>query len=298
MIILVIKNNVGPGNQMFMYARAYSLAKKYQQKILILSEISGYSVRQNILQKLNLDKKMMIGFLRLDWTQNQYVFRFLRKLIFDIILQLPFFVQIKQKAKDSRLMCDAPELRKHKIYVLDGYWECHEYFDEYRDDLVRQFVPNYPLEKEIQKTATRMQRENSVAVHIRKGDFTQFGRLISDDYYEQSIRKMRTVISNPMFYILTESEETKESYRCKKDFHIIDCDTETKYIDEWFLLSKCKHHIIANSTYSWWSSYVSNQKGKIVVFPSYEAYRNAEKNCNIDEYRNYYVEANIQCLEN
>lgn len=118
------------------YAWAYSLAKKYGHKIFIISEISGYSVRQNILQKFSLDQEYVRGFWRLDWTKNQYTFRLLRKVIFDEILKLPFMYQIAQEAKNSRMYMEQKSLEKGKIYVIDGYWECHAYFDEYRKDLI------------------------------------------------------------------------------------------------------------------------------------------------------------------
>ena len=289
MIILKIKNNVGPGNQMFMYARAYAYAKKYGHKILILSEISGYSVRQNILQYLNLDKKYVKGFFKLDWTKNQYIYRLFRKIIFDGILELPCFHQIVNLANRSRIKENEIILKKYHCYVIDGYWECHEYFDEYRDDLINQYQPNYSLKQEVIDMIDKIKDCQSVSVHIRKGDFKEFGRLISDDYYEKSMSEMMSKIENTHFFILTEDKSVKKRYEGKKNITLIDFHTQHKYIDEWYVLTKCNYHIIANSTYSWWSSYLSDDKNRVIIIPDVKSYLKVEKDNSEQMYKNYYI---------
>ncbi len=289
MIVLKIKNNAGPGNQMFMYARAYALARKYNQKIVIVSEISGYSVRQNILQYLCLDKNIVKGFVRLDWTKNQYVFRLFRKLIFDVILKIPFLIQITQSASESRVILETPHIKRNRIYVLDGYWECHEYFDEYRADLIEQFKPNYDLPIEVQNMVQRVENKDSVAIHIRKGDFLDFNRLIKDDYYDNALNRIKEKNDCKSVYILTEDDEEALKWKKKYAADRIWFNTPHKYLDEWYVMSKCKYHIIANSTYSWWSSYLADIKEKVVIFPSMEEYLMAEKDNNEIMYKNYYV---------
>ena len=297
MIILKIKNNAGPGNQMFMYARAYSLARKFNQKIIIISEISGYSTRQNILQKLSLDKTIVKAFIRLDWTRNQYVFRFFRKIIFDVLLKLPCFKQINQRNQESRIFQPLKEeLKKGKIYVIDGYWECHNYFDEYRDALIRQLVPNYVLPQEVKKMAERVGEENSVVLHIRRGDFSHFGRLINDDYYEYALEKIKSLIKVDKIYVLTEDTDLALEWKKKYNAQRIIFDTPTKYIDEWYVMSKCKYHIIANSTYSWWSSYLSNDINKKIIIPNLSDYLLAEKGNDAQMYKNYYKISDTICI--
>lgn len=288
MIILKIKNNVGPGNQMFMYARAYTLAKKYNHKILILSEISNYSIRQNILQYYKLDKDVVRGIVKIDFIKNKYIYRLIRKFIFDVILKLPIFNQINNIASRSRIVEDEPILQSNKLYVVDGYFECHTYFDEYRDSLIRQYTPNYRLSREVSDLINNMEKCNSVSVHIRKGDFKLFGRLINDKYYEQSMKKIMHDLKNVHFFILTEDDLVINKYRKESNVTIVEIDTEHKYIDEWYVLTKCKYHIIANSTYSWWSSYISDYCDKFVVVPELKWYLEAEKDNNKEMYKNYY----------
>lgn len=288
MIILQIKNNAGPGNQMFMYAKAYSLAKKYNQKILIVSEISGYSVRQNILQYMSLNRKIVCGMIRLDWTKNQYIFRFFRKIIFDVILKAPFFHQITQPAKESRMVQTCGGLKKGHIYVVNGYWECHEYFDEYRQDLIQQFRPNYELDEPVAQFVDKVSSENSVVLHIRKGDFQQFGRLIDDDYYARACEKIRSQVGDCKMYVLTEDDSIAKEWENRYGAERIEFTTEHKYIDEWFAMRQCRHHVIANSTYSWWSSYLAKHEGTLVIVPSESDYLKAEPENDGVMYKNYY----------
>ena len=281
---------------MFMYARAYSLAKKYGHKILIISEISGFSVRQNILQNLKLDKKYIAGFIRLDWTKNPLIFRIMRKLIFDVILKFPFIHQITQKNQESRIYMDTEILESGKIYFIDGYWECHAYFDDVRNELIEQFVPNYDLDKTVKDFFEQIDA-NSVAVHVRKGDFQHFNRLIDDDYYSRAANLMKMRHKSAKFYILTEDDDIAEKWEKEYQAERIFFHTKTRYLDEWYTMTKCKYHIIANSTYSWWSSFLSNNFEKEVIVPSLEEYLSAEKNNTDEMYGNYYFNKAGETIE-
>ena len=289
MIILKIKNNAGPGNQMFMYSMAYSLARKYNKRILIVSEISGFSVRQNILQKFCLNKNVLVGIIRFDWIKNQYIFRLLRKIVFDFILKLPIFCQISHPTADSRVYKEVGALKKERIYVIDGYWECHRYFDDYREELVEQFCPKYILDNIVREKIDVVSNEENVVVHIRKGDFKDFGRLIDDDYYISSYERLIDRFPSLSLYVLTEDDKIYNVWKDRFQAKRIEFNTKNKYIDEWYVMSKCKYHIIANSTYSWWASYISNRKGKEVMIPTLGQYLLAENNNDETMYDNYYV---------
>ena len=261
MIVLIIKDSVGPGNQMFMLARAYSLAKEYGHKILIISEMSGYSYRQNILQKFKLDKRIVKGFFRIDWKNNNKLFRYAykitRKILFDFVLRSKLFYQINQEANDSRTYRETIDLKKFKTYIVDGYWECYKYFEKYRNELAKQFVPNYLINSQVRKLLKKVQSSNSVAIHIRNWDFKEWEyRSIDNRYYDAAIKKIRELIPNPLFFMICENESIAKKYETDKDIILVNLNTENKYLDEWYLLSQCKYHIISNSTYSWWSSFV------------------------------------------
>ena len=322
MIILRIRDNAGPGNQMFMYAFAYALARNNAHKIWIISEISYYSIRQNVLQSFTLDRKLVKGFLRLSGIRHVFLYRVIRKLIFDVFLKLPFFHWIVQPAEESRRMLPLEKLKKGSVYVADGYWECHAYFNKYRADLIRQFSPlgakigiqhtlseklskdkQYGMQhtlsegftqdeyfREAEEITAVIRRCESVAVHIRKGDFAAFGRLIEDAYYDQAIQRFREELVQPVFFILSEDDEVKERYRNIPDCRILDLHTPDKYMDEWYALMQCRHHIIANSTYSFWSAYLSDHPEKQIIIPTLSQYLSAEPEGDPAMYLNYYPE--------
>ena len=300
MIILRIRDNAGPGNQMFMYAFAYAMAKKYDQKIWILSEISPWSVRQNILQTLCLDSTIVRRFLRLSGIRQPLLYRIARKLAFDFILKLPGIHWISQPAKESRRILIPEKLKKGRLYVIDGYWECHAYFNAYRADLQRQFRLRKDLSaepafqsvftREVQETYEEIRQCESVAVHIRKGDFKAFGRLMDDAYYLQAVQRLKDRLLKPVFYILSEDEEIKACFSEEADCRILDFRTPDKYMDEWYALRLCKHHIIANSTYSFWAAYLSDDSEKRVVIPGIKRYLAAEAANDASMYLNYYPE--------
>jgi hypothetical protein len=204
-------------------------------------------------------------------------------------LRLPVFHRIRQPAKDSRMVLPVGKLKKKRLYVTDGYWECHKYFDKYRDELIKQFMPKYDIPDVVAAMVSEVESCESVALHIRKGDFLQFNRLIDDSYYESAIEEMKSRLRNPIFYLVTEDDEVKKKYSGRLDFYIIDFDTPHKYIDEWYVLKCCHHHIIANSTYSWWSSYLSGHDNKELIIPGLRDYLGAEPDNTEVMYYNYYA---------
>ena len=128
-------------------------------------------------------------------------------------------------------------------------------------------------EKENIETSEKMQSENSVAIHIRKGkDYMQqvlTAGTCPKEYYVQAIEYIRENVENPVFYIFTDNPEWVKENLGFIDYTLVNWNPvsgEKNYRDIQ-LMSCCKHNIIANSSFSWWGAWLNATPNKIVIGP-------------------------------
>lgn len=83
------------------------------------------------------------------------------------------------------------------------------------------------------------------------------------------MNEMRTLFETPHFYIVTdEAEWARMQFAEERDVTVVDVNTETKDIDEFFLLSSCNHQIVSESTFGWWAAYLNTSKDAKIMVPA------------------------------
>jgi len=115
---------------------------------------------------------------------------------------------------------------------------------------------------------------NAVSLHVRRGDYvldklTNTVHGVCDiDYYTEAIGRMTAAISDPRFYIFSDDMEWAKTNLSINRFPVayIDHNASADYEDIRLMYS-CKHHIIANSSFSWWGAWLNNYGGKKVIAP-------------------------------
>ena len=145
---------------------------------------------------------------------------------------------------------------------LFGYFQSERYF-KLCLNLIRHIF-ECPYKEKISWKYRDQLEKNTVAVHVRRGDYLTLSDHhynLEKEYYETAIKRIRLLMSDA--FVMCFSDDISW---CKKnipaDFFISD-DTFT----ELHLMSYCKHFIIANSSFSWWASWLSTNKEKIVIAP-------------------------------
>jgi hypothetical protein len=151
---------------------------------------------------------------------------------------------------------------------IQGYCQNEQYFMHHRDKLVKLFAPRPKDLKYIQtKYGNLLSRANTVSVHVRyyyaekpdEASFIQYDR----KYYEQA---MALFPKDSVFIVTSDNLEFARKNIPADGYEVHFIENEAFYID-FFIQSLCKHHIIANSTFSWWSAWLNENPGKIVVRP-------------------------------
>lgn len=152
---------------------------------------------------------------------------------------------------------------------LIGFFQSWRYFDQQagplRDDLR---IPE-PLQSEAQKILQRIQHSNAVAVHVRRTDYVGVGwDILKPAYYASAMQRMRDLTTTPHFYVFSDDPAW-----CRQHLHARDVtfvDVPAAHYDpliDLHLMTRCQHHLIANSTYSWWAAWLAASSSQIVLAP-------------------------------
>ena len=162
-----------------------------------------------------------------------------------------------------------------KNCILKGFWQSEKYFAHCKDDIRKQFSFLPFDEKKNIAIMNKMEKENSVAIHLRKGaDYLQselMGKgLCGVEYYLKAIEYIKQNVDNPVFYVFTDNPEWVKNNLPKFDYILVDWNEVAgkKNFRDMQLMSCAKHNIIANSTYSWWGAWLNPNPNKIVIGPT------------------------------
>lgn len=154
-----------------------------------------------------------------------------------------------------------------------GLWQTEKYFEDCKDDVKRNFTFLPFDEPKNIEMSQKMQSENAVAIHVRKGaDYQKFDLyqgVCSKEYYERAVAYVMEHVENPVFYLFTDNSDWVRENISGFEYVLIDWNSTTgkRNFRDMQLMSCAKHNIIANSTYSWWGAWLNNNPGKIIIAP-------------------------------
>lgn len=157
---------------------------------------------------------------------------------------------------------------------LQGYWQCEKYFADIRDVILKKYI--FPLKENsnCKKILEQIKKTESVGLHVRRGDYLSeqnnkvYGNICTIDYYQSAISYIKRAVSNAVFFLFTNDMIWVRNHIYREGMIVVDCnDGEQDYLDM-FLMSQCKHNIVANSSFSWWGAWLNQNTNKIVIAPS------------------------------
>ena len=260
----------GLGNQMFQYAFGRSLAEKNHEALFL--DIGWYF---NI-PKIDTPRTFDLSCYDIDAEtfrsdqHSPFLFhkigpfkKVFRKLSQKNILNFPGLV-VERK---SSFYFDFNNFNK-KTY-FDGYWQSPKYFKQIRNILLEEFSPK-DLTSEDLELAEKIKNENAVSVHIRRGDyitneFAKSRHLVCDrEYYENALSFIKREDSSIKYYFFSDDPEWVKNEFSDLKIEVVEGNDKRPWIDI-FLMNQCKHHIIANSSFSWWGAWLSQRDGKIIA---------------------------------
>jgi len=256
-LFLEVKISDGLGNQLFQYATARSLCIKNKIPYLLLNTESFKN--NNLGRQFGLNNFPVAGRI----IQNDFIKKLLRKNTkYNRIISIcPFYKSISEKGLKLQQLSEKTGL----LTSLQGYWQSEYYFKDIRAILLEELVPlNLP------SFPDWINNKNTVAVHVRRTDYLSENThgALNEKYYKNAMHFIQDKVSNPLFIFFSD-----DIIWCKENFtnsNIFFCEDEVWNKDylQLFLMSKCAHQIIANSSFSWWGAWLNDNPEKIVIRPA------------------------------
>jgi len=157
---------------------------------------------------------------------------------------------------------------------LVGYWQSERYFRDIAPAIRSDFVFKMPPEGLNAELAEWIAQVNAVSLHVRRGDYVSnpvtnaTHGVCSLDYYRDAVRYVSDRVEKPHFFIFSDDAAwAKEHLKVDFPHQYLDYNHGAESYNDMRLMSMCRHHIIANSSFSWWGAWLNPDMNKIVVAP-------------------------------
>lgn len=168
-----------------------------------------------------------------------------------------------------------PEVLTREPVLLEGCFQSEKYFAPVKDEVREAFqFRNVDLTEGYRAYLAQVENTPSVSVHIRRGDYLDAGtngiyeNICDDAYYERAMQYMKERVPGAVFYLFTNDPDWVREHMAGNDRVLVEGSTEdTGYMDL-FLMSRCRHSILANSSFSWWGGWLNDNPEKIVIAPA------------------------------
>jgi len=268
--MIVVKLQGGLGNQMFQYATGYAFSKKFNKTLVLecsflnrKSKNATHTYRQYGLNAFCIsastsDLKYYSRYYP-PLSAMEWIFHNIKK----ILGKNSFLAYNDQNIQNITKTCNP-------IY-LEGYWQNENYFKPYRDYILREFRPQKCFSPKAKAVLQQIKDNKAVSVHIRRGDyvsnptyFKSFGTC-GISYYKVAMNLINKKVDAPHFFVFSDDINWAKSNLTEKKVTFVDKGNAPW--EDIILMTKCRHNIVANSTFSWWGAWLNKNPGKIVIAP-------------------------------
>lgn len=265
-----IKLSGGLGNQLFQYATGKALSIKNNCNLIIdtywYSSIPNGSTKRSILiNQLNTRAAYIDSNGHPNSLINPPTINIIKKLYKNRI------------TKEKGHFTYTPEIFHKSLPIyLDGYWQSYKYFNHIRNLIVDEFTPLTLNKEYLHYIELLKNNPKSVMLHIRRGDYVHSPSasatlgFLGIDYYYKAIEIIKQRVDQPIFFIFSD-----DIAWCKKNLpkniQMVFIDPNSSFaspVNELYIMSLCKHHIIANSSFSWWGAWLSQNDSPNILAPS------------------------------
>lgn len=264
----------GLGNQLFSYAAARRLAMVNDAE-LVLDDISGFAYDSQYQRHFQLDH-FNISFRKASSAERLEPFSKLRRALKRHWNRyLPFdhrkYLIEEGVDYDSRLL----DYKVVGTVYIEGYWQSEKYFKDI-EGTIREDLFLEPLKDDNNAMmADKIRSCMAVAVHVRFFDQPGAASINNapNKYYHSAIKLMEQFAPNAHYFLFSDQPEAARTDLPVPDDRITivahNKSDKNAYADLW-LMTLCKYHIIANSTFSWWGAWLANYPDKQVIAPGFE----------------------------
>lgn len=265
----------GLGNQMFQYALSIALNQKGKKARISISGFfydyhhNGFNLTDAFKLKLPVILRLQNILLKYGriFYKNKPAAVLLKKLIDSYHT---FFYNVYREKREFEY--DTEIFKQHSDYFV-GVWQVELYFKNIRNIILDVFDFNEPKDKINLALIEKIRNCNSVSLHIRRGDYytekwEKALTVIKDNsYYYRAIDHINSKIESPHFFIFSDDIKWVKNNLSINNCTYIDHNTGKNSFIDMYLMSLCRHNIIANSSFSWWGAWLNKNQDKLVIMP-------------------------------
>jgi hypothetical protein len=265
----------GLGNQMFQYAAGRALATRHNVPLAL--DISFLDVltakrcdtyRPYMLGPFNISARILSS------SESGLFYRNLSHRCSRMLCRITRRLGEYEFVLEKGTGVDDHYFRATAHAYLAGYWQSYKYFLDIEDQIRVDFTVNQPLCNEDNEMAALIATTTSVALHVRRGDYVTNERyarrhgVCSELYYRKALYALRERIGEVHVFVFSDDTQWAEAH-----LDIPGCTTYVKHnsiargLEDLMLMARCKHFIIANSSFSWWGAWLGRHPSKYVIAP-------------------------------
>lgn len=275
--VIIVRIWEGLGNQLFQYAYARALKERGIDVRLDLNKAYDayfvrnpkHDVRQSGIQNFNISLPVInveeygrYQYIRRDDIRNCMIYHMATHGLW----KYGFYEErVDERGRVPRYCERLANIKGN--YYIKGWFQDEIYFTKIRGVLRKELQPRHKIaiSKELKQA---LEYPESVSVHVRRGDYVRVGMTLNERYYRASTALMRRKYKEPLFLIFSDDLEwTKRNMKFAGDCIYVNEDRRMQDYEELLVMSRCRSHIIANSTFSWWAAWLNSNVDKVVAAP-------------------------------
>lgn len=267
---VVVSLQGGLGNQLHQYAYGLLVAKRINAELFFDVEfLNNYSKKLNVtyrsyeINKFHESPKFYKSIL-----SSFFLFRIIKKIrLLNFLLKL-----VKINVVTSYIPLNEVIIKGIDIVYIHGIMGMYEDYKDNEDFLKENIKFNSSFKELIVEAKSYVNYPESVSIHIRRTDYLKKGSIhhvLDMEYYNKAVKIISKKLSNPKFYIFSDDIEfVKQNFNLSSgDFYFLEYSVENAVLFDFVAIKECKHHIGANSTFSWWATFLADSHG-ISIVPS------------------------------
>jgi hypothetical protein len=259
--MICVRLEGGLGNQFFQYAAARSLALRRGAGVLLDTSAYGQRSRRYTFRPLELHgwrieaRNATVGEMR--------ALAVARCLPLASRMISGWQTYVERQRGYEKTFPNLPD----QTYLV-GYWQSPHYFSDHATAIADEIQPLQPLSRKSRDLVDHIGATTSVAVHVRRGDYVTlpsaaaYHGALSLPYYTAAINRIRFYVTQPRFYVFSDDPEWSRAHLPLSQSEAVFVD-HNQGSDAWqdlILMSHSRHHIIANSSFSWWGAWLADQR--------------------------------------
>jgi len=270
---MIIANLIGGlGNQMFQYATGRAVAHRHNVPLLLdASGFAHYDLRRYELDELSIQARLA--------TDEELARAGVKTKAPTLLNRVGKALGLGRPAsllKEASFTYDARIEQVTSPAYLDGYWQSERYFSNIADLLRKEFTLKAPTDAANEHIAAQIREagQRAVSLHIRRGDYVnnpqtaQYHGVCSLEYYRAAVDYIAARVSSPHFFVFSDDHAwVSENFKLDHAVTLVDVNGADRGVWDMALMKACRHHVIANSSFSWWGAWLNPHADKIVAAP-------------------------------